>query len=243
MALDADWGAWGRDLPNTRYWPVGYFDMSGLSGYWVTSDGTMTVTLCQKPGGPQVGRPILAFWNIKSRWVGWEEGCGETCEAGHVEVFDPFDPEEGVTWNNFNEAIDFESGPWMIHTVTETDLSQLAPMTFTIPKEILQAWIYGPNTGFCFTNYPDHPDMTPNRGYWVYQKEYWLGSHPGSEYVPTLEFEAIPEAQSCAERWLGGTGLYADLDEDCYVDWSDFGLFAGDWQECNEPTDPECQPE
>jgi hypothetical protein len=34
--------------------------------------------------------------------------------------------------------------------------------------------------------------------------------------------------------------LDTDLTKDCYVDFSDFALFAADWLKCTDPTDGDC---
>lgn len=44
----------------------------------------------------------------------------------------------------------------------------------------------------------------------------------------------------CAEVIAQGWGLPSDLNEDCYVGWSDFGIFAIGWQQCVDPNNPEC---
>lgn len=36
--------------------------------------------------------------------------------------------------------------------------------------------------------------------------------------------------------------LAADMDKDCVVDWTDFSVFAAQWQMCNDPVDPSCTP-
>jgi len=33
-----------------------------------------------------------------------------------------------------------------------------------------------------------------------------------------------------------------DLDRDCYVNWSDFSVFASQWLMCTDPNDPQCTP-
>ena len=45
---------------------------------------------------------------------------------------------------------------------------------------------------------------------------------------------------NCDEVIGQDAGLVADLDNDCRVNLSDFGLFAADWQECMDPCDPNC---
>ena len=44
--------------------------------------------------------------------------------------------------------------------------------------------------------------------------------------------------------YCGGAGtvyLSADANQDCYVDLMDFGLLAGQWLECTDPADAQCQ--
>ena len=45
----------------------------------------------------------------------------------------------------------------------------------------------------------------------------------------------------CEDVWLLGYGMPTDLNQDCYVNWQDFLLFAGDWLRCNDPTDLNCE--
>jgi hypothetical protein len=54
------------------------------------------------------------------------------------------------------------------------------------------------------------------------------GSDSGSAYI----FQAV----ECAD-WLT-----ADLNNDCFVDFYDFGIFAVQWLKCGDPYDPNCQP-
>lgn len=44
------------------------------------------------------------------------------------------------------------------------------------------------------------------------------------------------EQMECGDRGL----LAADLNEDCYVEWADFGTFAGQWQQCTDPNGQGC---
>ena len=41
--------------------------------------------------------------------------------------------------------------------------------------------------------------------------------------------------------WLCATWLTADLNDDCFVNWEDFLIFAGQWLDCGDPFNPECQ--
>lgn len=50
--------------------------------------------------------------------------------------------------------------------------------------------------------------------------------------------EALPNCQD--DIIAQGLGLAADLNQDCYVEWADFGIFASQWQMCNDPQDPSC---
>jgi len=47
---------------------------------------------------------------------------------------------------------------------------------------------------------------------------------------------------TCADVWERGLGLAADLNHDCYVNWQDFSVFAGQWLQCNNPEDENCTP-
>jgi len=46
--------------------------------------------------------------------------------------------------------------------------------------------------------------------------------------------------QTCADVRAMGLINYADLNEDCYVNWGDFSIFADEWLLCNDPQDPNC---
>lgn len=51
----------------------------------------------------------------------------------------------------------------------------------------------------------------------------------------------VPTAAStCEEVWEYGQGLAADLNQDCYVNTSDYAMYLSDWITCNDPEDPEC---
>jgi len=48
---------------------------------------------------------------------------------------------------------------------------------------------------------------------------------------------ALAEPTTCAEAISQGYGIASDLDDDCYVNWSDFSVFASHWLEtdCADP--------
>lgn len=46
--------------------------------------------------------------------------------------------------------------------------------------------------------------------------------------------------ETCADVQAMGYRLSADLNEDCYVEWADFGIFASQWQQCLDPQDASC---
>jgi len=52
----------------------------------------------------------------------------------------------------------------------------------------------------------------------------------------------IPDTNpiNCADAIQQGYGIAGDLNGDCYVDLSDFSIFAGEWLKCIEPNDPAC---
>lgn len=50
------------------------------------------------------------------------------------------------------------------------------------------------------------------------------------------------EPTTCQQMISLGQQLAADLNADCYVEWADFGIFASQWQECNNPADGNCNP-
>ena len=51
-----------------------------------------------------------------------------------------------------------------------------------------------------------------------------------------LEFDP----QSCQEAKNLGYNLTSDLNDDCYVNIGDFGIFAGEWLDCMDPCDVGC---
>ncbi len=53
---------------------------------------------------------------------------------------------------------------------------------------------------------------------------------------------ASPEPPTtCAEVVARGYGIRADLDDNCYVNWGDFSVFAASWLRCNDPANPICE--
>lgn len=46
---------------------------------------------------------------------------------------------------------------------------------------------------------------------------------------------------TCSQVISEGYQLEADMNGDCYVDWTDFGTFASDWQKCTDPDTPGCE--
>jgi len=46
--------------------------------------------------------------------------------------------------------------------------------------------------------------------------------------------------QQCGDP--GTVYLDSDLNQDCYVDWSDFSLFADPWLQCTDPANTNCDP-
>ena len=59
------------------------------------------------------------------------------------------------------------------------------------------------------------------------------------EYVPGAPTGVKPA--DCAELRTQGYGIAADLNEDCYVNLEDLGVFVNNWLLCNDPTDQDCQ--
>ncbi|MFH1616308.1 MAG: hypothetical protein ABIG61_14630 [Planctomycetota bacterium] len=61
---------------------------------------------------------------------------------------------------------------------------------------------------------------------------------PGQLPYPKGQYYVNPTAQSCDDPgmwYLGG-----DINRDCYVNFSDFALFAMTWMQCNDPANPQC---
>ncbi|MFH1615101.1 MAG: SUMF1/EgtB/PvdO family nonheme iron enzyme [Planctomycetota bacterium] len=53
-----------------------------------------------------------------------------------------------------------------------------------------------------------------------------------------LAAPAPPE--NCTEVQAYGYRLASDLDENCYINFGDFAIFAEEWLQCNDPTDANC---
>lgn len=64
-------------------------------------------------------------------------------------------------------------------------------------------------------------------------------SAAGEANAPQLELE-IENPAICADAIARGYRIVADLNEDCYVEWADFGIFAAHWQMCNDPAQTSC---
>ena len=71
-------------------------------------------------------------------------------------------------------------------------------------------------------------------------------SPSGTDYVLTDDFSnyqvhiyRIRADAACGDQ--NHQHPVGDLNEDCHVNWSDFGLFTADWLQCMEPTDSSCE--
>ena len=53
---------------------------------------------------------------------------------------------------------------------------------------------------------------------------------------------ATMEILTCLDAINSGYGLAADFNKDCYVEWADFGILAGQWMKCIDPSLPQCDP-
>lgn len=73
--------------------------------------------------------------------------------------------------------------------------------------------------------------------YYFYDSEYEVAG-----LRPAMTFTVDTPPDTCAEVFTKGYALSADLNQDCYVEWADFGIFASQWQECVNPTDSGCAP-
>lgn len=51
--------------------------------------------------------------------------------------------------------------------------------------------------------------------------------------VGTAQLKLVPT--TCAEVIENDSIILSDLNQDCYVEWADFGIFASQWQSCNDP--------
>jgi len=59
-------------------------------------------------------------------------------------------------------------------------------------------------------------------------------------YLDDLRVSPVIEPATCQQVQYGGYEIPSDLDGDCYVNWGDFAIFAGQWLICNDPDDPNC---
>jgi len=65
------------------------------------------------------------------------------------------------------------------------------------------------------------------------------GGHLAAGFdVDNVRLLAGPLPLQCGDP--GTLTLSADLDENCYVNWGDFGVFASQWLECTDPENPSC---
>lgn len=53
-----------------------------------------------------------------------------------------------------------------------------------------------------------------------------------------LTYNEITGPQYCGDD--GTVYLSADINQDCYVEWADFGQFASQWQQCTDPANTTC---
>ena len=74
---------------------------------------------------------------------------------------------------------------------------------------------------------------------------FWCSTYqtPGNSiYIDDLRLEDFSESVTCQDIQQSAYRLIADLNGSCDVNWPDFALFANDWQNCNDPQDPNCTP-
>jgi hypothetical protein len=85
-------------------------------------------------------------------------------------------------------------------------------------------------------------EEVPNDDTWF---SFWSSEHtggvPGPTSPPQLVVDYSPVGPAtCAEAIAQGFGLRADFNNDCHVEWADFGIFAGMWMQCIDPQTPGC---
>lgn len=111
-----------------------------------------------------------------------------------------------------------------------TELRVSRPASFTGPATVIIG------KGFTGQTYPggtlwSNPDFDNN-----------LSENLTSPYFAGIDLVRItympPDPQTCGEE--GTVYLGADLNQDCYVEWADFGQFAAQWQQCTDPADTNC---
>jgi len=57
--------------------------------------------------------------------------------------------------------------------------------------------------------------------------------------VHVYRLYAVPAAQQCGD--LATTYPERDLDNNCYVNFADFVMLAGNWLKCSDPADNDCE--
>lgn len=72
---------------------------------------------------------------------------------------------------------------------------------------------------------------------WTYSAPATLNSY----YVGLRVVKTTSTPTTCSEAIEYGYDLTADLNNDCFVEWADFGIFASQWQECVDPETTGCQ--
>lgn len=94
---------------------------------------------------------------------------------------------------------------------------------------------YGSQTEWSYENTVAWTPSDPNN----YNASVLLQSY-GSTSTTIDQVSVLEGAVTCGDIVEAGAVLTADLNGDCYVEWADFGIFASQWQECNDPQNSDC---
>jgi len=159
-------------------------------------------------------------------------------------------------WEYADGALDvygIEEGVWSEDTVTWNSWASTSPKTLVFLGQMdntgkapgstckftndnltawVQSWLNGTqaNHGLIFKW-----AGTPQSGDSFSARESTNPAYPGPQLI--LNDQPPPEPFCGDENTVY---LPADLDQDCYVNWADFSVFAGEWLHCTDPSNPDC---
>ncbi len=106
------------------------------------------------------------------------------------------------------------------------------------PTTCAEVWSmgYGLQTDLDQSCYVNWGDFSLFASQWLWCNDP-LNPEQCSDYYNWID----PIPANCEEVQEYGYRLAADFNQDCYVDWRDFSMFAGTWLDCNDPANiPPC---